>query len=102
MDVSDVESLVNTVCADLRAQVEFLKTQVADVCAQRDAAHESERRLWRAFAMVKGAAEYARGVMDGWQTPDTTITNDDLVDAVERVVDDIACAERLSGCAVET
>lgn len=83
-------------------QVVFLRVELARKQRELDAALESERRLWRAFVVAKGAAEYVNGLLYGWMADGATITNDALSNTRDYVFDEIVHAEKLSGCAVES
>lgn len=102
MDSGDVEAITGVVCADLRKQVEFLKTQIADVVAQRDAAQESERRLWRGFAAMTGAAQYATGAVEGWMCDGAAPSTADMQSVLDDLCGQIRVAVKWSGVAVET
>lgn len=85
--------------------VAILKEQLEDAIAERDAAIESERRIWRAYSMAKGAAERAVGCVA--MIPSTSsddalndALNDSLDEVMRQVNDDLVKAEKLSG--VET
>lgn len=77
------------------ALFEEIKAQLRLATAQRDAAAESERRVWRAYAMAKGAAERACGILG------IVDTADDVTADIEAINGDIRTAERLAGVAVE-
>lgn len=83
---------------------EFLKAEIEKLRADRDAALESERRLWRAYSMAKGAAEYLTGALDlawkAWADCPADVS-ESIGDALDVTGGDVRTAEKLAGVAVE-
>lgn len=74
--------------------VDAVRTEIDRLRADRDAAVESERRIWRAYAMAKGAAERACGVL-------AMVPGDEFTAQLDQIHDDLCDAERHAGVAVE-
>ncbi len=76
---------------------------VARAVADRDAAVKSERRLWGAYALAKGAAEYANGMLEACAAEahdDGHIDHETLNGVIDRVTKAISRAEVAAGVAV--
>lgn len=102
MDADDVRELTEIAQAPLRKVIDDLRAKNTRLRDDLDLALLSERRLWRAFAVAKSVAEYAMGVIGGWQAASETITNDQMGAASQYLGNEIGKAEVLSGCAVES